>query len=368
MSSLTLSVLIVVAIGLAAIVGYNLWRRQERDAMPMGRILGRGGAIGSGSARRAPGEGLPGDTPDRTEPRMGGASGAVDGLAAWREAAAQAVAGSADAAPGVVPVQDPSTVGISLATDCVVELPLEEEMPGEGLIAILHGFRRVGAKPVIVEGRLGTDEAPQWGPLQAGASYRQLRVGVLLANRHGPLNAMEFSEFVGAIQALAEQLPALADTPEMNEVLTRARELDMLCAQLDAQIGINVEASEPIAGDPLAGMARTLGLHDRGAGRYARIAAGGEVLFTLTPSESGSGVSLLLDVPRAAASARPLDEMFGCARQLAERLGAAVVDDGGRPLSLEAIEAIGRQLDVRYASLESAGFPAGSALALRLFN
>jgi hypothetical protein len=57
-----------------------------------------------------------------------------------------------------------------------------------------------------------------------------------------------------------------------------------------------------------------------------------------------------------------------CGRQCAQRLGGPLVDDAGRPLPDTHIARIDEQIAQRYASLEDAGFPAGSSLALRVFN
>ncbi len=343
MSSLVTSLLIVAGVGLAAIIVYNLWRGRQRAQSLLA-------ADQQGSA---------------ADERDAGARGATEGDATGQRQEPRLGGGAEQGGDSAAPAQGQ---GISPATDCIVELPLEEPMTGERLINSLKGLRRVGAKPVIVEGQGAGGETGDWTALEPGATYRAVRIGILLANRHGPLNAMEFSEFVGALQDVAEELPALADTPEMNEVLERARELDMLCAQLDAQIGINVIAPEPVAVEALASLGRLFSLHDRGAGRFARLGAAGETVFSLALGESGRTLNFLLDVPRTPAAGQPLEQMFECAKQFAQRLYAEVVDDGGRPLDDAAIEAIGRQLDVRYASLEAAGFAAGSPVALRLFN
>ena len=344
MSSLATSLLIVAGVGLVAIIAYNLWLGRQR-AQSLLASEGDAGASGErDSGSRVSSEG--GIAGQRQEPRLGGGGGEQGG--------------DVPAAPPVP--------GISPATDCIVELPLEEAMAGEQLMTLLKGLRRVGAKPVIVEGQSADGEDGTWAVLEPGSNYRAVRIAILLANRHGPLNAMEYSEFVGALQDLAELLPALADTPEMSEVLANARELDMLCAQLDAQIGVNVIAPEPVTVEALASLGRLLGLHDRGAGRFARLGVAGETVFTMALGESGRTLNFLLDVPRTAAAEKPLEQMFECAKQFAQRLYAEVVDDSGRPLDDTAVAAIGRQLDVRYASLEAAGFPAGSPVALRLFN
>jgi hypothetical protein len=225
------------------------------------------------------------------------------------------------------------------------------------------------------EGNEGNEGEPRdsaatsdWQPLAAGRGYSALRIGVLLANRHGPLNAMEFSEFVGAVQALADQLSVLADTPDMAAVLARARDLDEVCASLDAQVGIAVEAPEPLGVADLARLALECGCVERGNNRHARLGPAGEVLFSLALADAPNRLQLLLDVPRAPAALAPWREMLACGQRCAQVLGGPLVDDAGRPLAEPQLARIDEQLTQRHASLEAAGFPAGSALALRLFN
>ncbi|HQD82865.1 MAG TPA: hypothetical protein PK929_07340, partial [Quisquiliibacterium sp.] len=45
-----------------------------------------------------------------------------------------------------------------------------------------------------------------------------------------------------------------------------------------------------------------------------------------------------------------------------------LIDDAGRALAEPQLERIGLQVRQRHQGLEEAGFPAGSPLALRLFN
>jgi hypothetical protein len=238
-------------------------------------------------------------------------------------------------------------------------------------------MRRAGSKPVLVEalpadapGASSEDEPDPsaWQQPVPGRQYVALRAGVLLANRHGPLNAMEFSEFVTAVQSLADQLSVLADTPDMASVLARARDLDEVCANLDAQLGIAVEAPEVLGLSDLASLAAECGCVERGNNRYARLGPGGEVLFSLALADAPNRLQLLLDVPRAPASLEPWRAMVTCGKQCARRLGGPLVDDAGRPLPDTHIARIDEQIAQRYASLEDAGFPAGSSLALRVFN
>ena len=74
----------------------------------------------------------------------------------------------------------------------------------------------------------------------AGHQYEDLQVAVQLANRSGPLNALEFSEFVNAVQGLAEALDGATDLPDMSESVANGRELDSFAASCDVQLGVNV--------------------------------------------------------------------------------------------------------------------------------
>jgi len=271
--------------------------------------------------------------------------------------------------------------------DCIVELELLSVQPGERLLTLTRSLRRVGSKPLCVEGLPAAQASPNaepaphsasagpgakdgahWQALVGSEHYRAVRLGVLLANRSGALNAMEFSEFVGAVQALADQLSVLADTPDMGAVLSRARELDEVCANLDAQIGVAIDCPEPLGVSDLARLATVCRCVERGNNRHARLGPSGEVVFSLALADAPNRLQLLLDVPRAPRALDPWQQMIECARICAQQLGGNLVDDAGRPLPDAQLSRIGEQLQMRYVSLEDAGFPAGSALALRLFN
>jgi hypothetical protein len=257
---------------------------------------------------------------------------------------------------------------LSEVFDCIVEIPLPSAGSGERLLALTQRFRRAGAKPVAVEGRVAGVAAQAWGALVPAHQYDALRVGILMANRHGALNAMEYSDFVSGVQAIADALSAPADIPDMAAVLARARDLDATCAQLDAQVGVNVEAPEALGPAQLAALAGPLSVVERGSNRYARLGPQGEVVFSVALADVPSRLTFLLDVPRSSPAWDAWDRMVEAANACAQRLGGRIVDDGGRALAEASLAQVGRQLSQRYESLEAIGVPAGSALALRVFN
>jgi hypothetical protein len=262
--------------------------------------------------------------------------------------------------PETGPILDPRL-------DCIVELALGAPIAPERLLSAVSALRRAGSKPVAIEADAGDGH---WAiPHAARGAIRRVRAGVLLANRHGPLNAMEFSEFCTAVQALGRTVGAGgAIVPDMAPVLEHARQLDDACAQLDAVIGLNIETPTALSPAELAALASGLGLAERGNNRYAQLDEGGDVLFSLALGERAEQLTLLLDMPRAPQDAEPWPMMVDCAMQCAERTGGRLVDDAGRPLTEAAVSGVSRQLAQRYRSLQEAGLDAGSAAALRVFN
>src|SRR5690606_10636578 len=120
---------------------------------------------------------------------------------------------------------------------------------------------------------------------------------------------------------LAMQLGASLAVAEMGPVLERARQLDAECAQLDAQIVVNVDTPSALAPQQFAALAREVGLAERGNNRYAALGPAGEVLYSLALGERSNQLTLLLDLPRAPARAQPWRAMVECARQCAQRVG-----------------------------------------------
>ena len=313
---------------------------------------------GHGGPSTGPGAVSPG--PDGPSPGQGARAAAATGASPSSAPTPPAAAAPAEAVDATGPVLDPRL-------DCIVGLPLAAPVAADRVLAAASALRRAGSKPVAVEVDVGDG---RWSvPHASQRAMRRVRAGVLLANRHGPLNAMEFSEFVAAIQGFGRAIGAGgADPPGMAPVLDHARQLDEACAQLDAVIGLNVETPTALSPDELAALAGGLGLQERGNNRFTAMGEDGAPLFSLALGERAEQLTLVLDLPRAPEHAQPWQRMVATARACAERTGGRVVDDAGRPLTDAAAAGVDRQLAMRYRSLAQAGLDAGSAPALRVFN
>ncbi|WP_296226570.1 cell division protein ZipA C-terminal FtsZ-binding domain-containing protein [Ralstonia sp. UBA689] len=300
---------------------------------------------------------------------------------AAREAAeAQEAEEAGEPAPGSL---EPTTGVIDPLIDCIVPLHPEREVSGDRLLPALAKLRRAGTKQIHVEGL--NPAANAWEAVRAGQRYLDLQVAVQLANRTGPLNALEFSEFINAIDPLSEAADAVPELPDMNETIANARELDAFAAECDVQLGVSVISD----GAPWsAAYVQTVATQDglvlsRDGTRFTRFHAGADgvqrALFTLQFGDTnflrddltvkaGRQITLLLDVPLAEEAAKPFKLVCEYAYTLSQRMGAQVADDNLRPLTEQSFVAIQKHLRVLYDKLESRGMPAGSSAAVRLFS
>ncbi|MFS2104803.1 cell division protein ZipA C-terminal FtsZ-binding domain-containing protein [Ralstonia sp. Ralssp135] len=286
----------------------------------------------------------------------------------------------AEPAPGSL---EPANGVIDPLIDCIVPLHPDREVSGDRLLPALAKLRRAGTKQIHVEGL--NPAANAWEAIRAGQRYLDVQVAVQLANRTGPLNALEFSEFINAIDPLSEAADAVPELPDMSETISNARELDAFAAECDVQLGVSVISD----GAPWsAAYVQTVATQDglvlsRDGTRFTRFHAGADgvqrALFTLQfgdtnflrddlTAKAGRQITLLLDVPVAEEASKPFKLVCEYAYTLSQRMGAQVVDDNLRPLTEQSFVAIQKHLRVLYDKLESRGIPAGSSTAVRLFS
>ncbi len=374
MSDLQLSLIVLALIAIGAVWLFNALVERRRRKVFEQRFRPKSSGAPAMGAEAAPLGRV--KTQDRSEPSFNDDALADDDetMAASKDldvVRASSSAGRVDdpeAAPHVV---------IDDAIHAVVTLEPEGQISGERALSLLHAFRHAGRQPVMLVGVRGDLQEP----LRAGQRYDAVLVAVQLANRSGPLNEIEWSEFVAALAHVAEQFPATCEIPDMRETTARARALDALCVPLDAQIGINLASVQSgWTGQQVADHAREQGLILRPDGRFHALDERGATLVVLQNGDGGafradtldaqhtSRLTLLLDVPRAPENSEPFERMLVLAHKLAALLDATLVDDQSRVLTLNALASIGRQIEPVYEKLAEAGMPAGSPRALALFG
>lgn len=265
--------------------------------------------------------------------------------------------------------------------DAIVILTLESAVTGDLAVAHLPASWRAGSKPLYVEGLNAATQA--WEQPVHGQTYSEFQAGVQLANRAGALNEIEYSEFVQKIEAFAQGVGAMADFPDMLEVVARARELDAFSQPLDAQLGLLLRARS---------VAWSLGYVQQAASRHGFIPGVLPGRMVLPGAQDGDPpvlvlsfdpqvaladdpqdaalreVQLSLDVAQTEEAAEPFPTWHRVATALASEMDAWLVDDQGRAVTLHAFDAIGKELQQLYRSLELRDLAAGSVAARRLFS
>ena len=265
--------------------------------------------------------------------------------------------------------------------DSVAPIALESAVSGDAAMAALPATRRAGSKPFAVEGL--NEATQQWEAPQPGRRYSEFQAGVQLANRVGPLNEIEYSEFVMKARAFADAVGGEPDFPEMLDEVARARELDQFAAQHDAQLGFVLR---PLAAAWSPGFVQQ---HAARLGFVAGVIPGRMVLASAIngdppvlglmfdpqaamaedPTQAAiREVTLSLDVPQVPRTDQPFTRLCDAALLLAQAMDGAVTDEAGQPITPQAMAQIGTELERLYDTLDARELSAGSPLARRLFS
>jgi hypothetical protein len=347
MSELQISLIALGALIILAIVGFNWWqdrraRKRMQDSLP---------SVNDDALLRASDD----EPAERREPGLG-SFGLTQDVADDDQAQAPDVAAEPDS-----------------MIEAVIELHFSHPLSGRELAAHLRDGFDLGRRPVRV--LLQAEDGMLSSQLGLDRSYTAMQLAVLLANRIGPISAIEWSQLWAKAQNLADKLEASVDGPEQNDVLARADTLDSTCATLDAQVTLTLVLHERRATADLVSSATAMGFVDR-ANHLAWIGDHGLECFTLTRADGQAldagmthvdRLTLLLDVPRSPANPVNFGRMMEVGQELARRVGGDLVDDQGNPLAPGADVTIDQQLQALCSQLDAAGLTPGSERARRVF-
>jgi hypothetical protein len=388
MNSLQVWLAIVGGLVLAAVVGHGAWQTR--------RVGGKSRAVsppvGPGATTTAAEQSTPATPSAHQEPSFDDAQAPTEpmSLDAPVVSAAPAVPAMPALDNRLVEVPPPLAAPARRMTavhrvdpliDAIATLHPEQGLFGETVLAHWPPSRRAGGKSFLIEGRV--DARSDWETPQAGHHYAELRAGLQLANRLGPVNEIEYSEFVQIIQRFAEPLAATAEFPDMLDEVARARALDRIAVHHDAQLAMRLTTRQgqwPVGwilqhaarhGFVAGSVPGRLVLPGRGDGAPPVLALVFDAQAALAEDPDQSWVSeaaLVFEVPQTPQSEQPFNAWCASGQVLAMSLDALVHDDEGRPLNADAFALIREDLDGLYAKLAEFGLPAGSSAARRLFS
>ncbi len=265
--------------------------------------------------------------------------------------------------------------------DAIATIEVDQPVSGDAALAALPATRRLGTKPFHVEGC--SELSGEWEPLMPGRRYSAFQAGVQLANRMGPLNEIEFSEFVVKTQAFADAVGGSPSFSDMLEEVARARELDQFASAHDAQLSFTLLA-RAAAWSP-----GFIHQHAARLGFVAGVIPGRMVLpaqtqglppvLSLTFDTQAAMADdpaltairecvLSLDVPQVPRGDQPFARLQQAAQMLCEQMDGVVTDGSEQVLGPEVMHQIGQDLEQLYNALDSRELSAGSAQARRLFS
>jgi hypothetical protein len=361
MSDLQLSLLALGGVFIAAIIAFNVW--QERRARKRAEKAFGGAA----------GDALFEEVPVRREPTLGP-------VALERELD-EPVLVRGDAPVSTVPAEELEAPGgpaaeVSSRIDTVAVILADDPVMSEQL-ASLQSALSGHSTPVHIEGIV--DE--QWHPVESSPrrSWRELRVGLQLASRKGPVREDELEAFNGVIADFAASVNAVSQREAPAAAAARGRELDQFCADADIEVAVNVigQFGATFAVARVKQIALDHGLSETVSGGLVRFGPDGTPEFTIRrfddPAAKHSatyftGITFALDVPHVADGPGVFADMVQLAHEFATALGGQLVDDNRRALTEHGLASIRRSLERVFHDMEAHGIPAGSPLARRLFS
>ncbi|MEA9604434.1 cell division protein ZipA C-terminal FtsZ-binding domain-containing protein [Polynucleobacter sp. JS-JIR-II-c23] len=275
----------------------------------------------------------------------------------------------------ITTISAPEKFAIDPRIDCVITLRFDEAISGAEILEEIHAWTDLEAQSTarwMCEGlNADIDAAEDWEEIKAEGSYSELQLAIQLASRKGPIGVLELSDFCSRAQALAETLGSQIDMPSVSTMLDSAKELDVMAAESDIQLSINVLFDEPCPWGNFDALMRQRGFKLARNGRQYEYQSKGLVLFNssdLDPNKSVTQVTLLLEVPLVPQEERAFERMLAEGVEIAQAAHGRLVDDNGINLSEAAVISIRQHLDILYANLEKSGIPAGSSTASRLFS
>jgi hypothetical protein len=264
--------------------------------------------------------------------------------------------------------------------DFIIGLDIPRPVSGEEIAihaqtSIDPGLRR----PVHWEGYDPTRRS--WEPIHLQQMYEQVRAGLQLVNRAGPIDENEMAAFMAGMQEIAVALSAQAEVTDVDAASEAALVLDAFCADHDIQIGFSVLGREghTLAGTKIRALAESNGCILTKDGRFHKLNEHGVPIYSLANAEpmpfhvetlktlNTRGVGLALDVPRAPGTPATFRSFIEFAKLLAQSLDGVLVDDERKAISDTSIDQIAAQLNAIHQAMAVRGIPAGGAIAQRLF-
>ena len=313
------------------------------------------------------GTGMQSSPRPRSEPRLDTAHAAPAPVAAHR--------------PADAPEPPPAMANIDEMIDCVATLASDAPLTSAQVAEVLSGVAACGRSWRAAGFNAGSGH---WEEINRAVTghYTRLRLALQMANRGGPLSAVQLGAFSDGLNTLATRFSASVQLPDADKVLADAHALDTFCVDVDVAIGINVISAEGdgFSGARVRALVESEGFKLEPDGVFHLEDGNENTLLTIANQEavpflpeavSGMitrGITVLLDVPRVAEADLALQRMFELGRSLSVTLRGRLVDDNRATLTTASMDKIRQQLKDIHLTMNTRGIAPGSVRARRLFS
>ena len=274
-----------------------------------------------------------------------------------------------------------SVANIDETIDCVATLSSDTPLTSTQVAEVLSGVAACGRTWRAAGYNAGS---ARWEEINRAVTgqYSRLRLALQMANRGGPLSAVQLGAFNDGLNMLATRFSASVQLPDADKVLAEAKALDIFCVDVDVAIGINVITAdaEGFSGARVRALVESEGFKLEPDGVFHLEDADENTLLTLSNQEAApflpeavsgmntKGITILLDVPRVADAEGALQRMFELGRSLSVTLKGRLVDDNRAALTASSMDKIRQQLTDIHVAMNARGVAPGSPRALRLFS
>ncbi len=232
----------------------------------------------------------------------------------------------------------------------------------------------------------GADLGNNWHRIDASTNpndtFKKVVCSLQLADRRGPASKAVINKFQFAMEAMGVDFEAYVEWQDAGDAAQRATDLDAFCMNVDQLVSLHlIQGKTPIHGTKFKGLAEANDMQlDNGKFYCFDDKGKGPVLFTLINADEQpfTAESLRLNIVRGATFQIEVPKLVNCeqtfnrvvliAQQMANSIGAQMVDDNQRPLGTAQIEKIRQQLKVIHTAMVEREITPGSTVSQRLFS
>lgn len=314
---------------------------------------------------------------DRVEPKLGDMPGArpVDDIEEGMFAPiVQAPITPRDADNG-------SGAAINAEIDTVALVLADAPMLPDQFWPVVEQSRKVSRR-VLWEGLVGGLWQPIDDNIDDDRGFRELRAGLQLASRSGPVDGGTLALFNDMMAAFAQGIGAVSQREDVNLATARARSVDAFCADTDIEIAVNIigKSGVTFASTKVRGLAESNGMVAAESGEYLMRDELGNSLFVLRNMSAAeppgikhagaylTGLSFALDVPRTPRPDKVFEQMMQLTMRFADALHGEIVDDNRALLTANGRKVIAETIGQIAATMTARNVVPGGSAALRLYS